>query len=636
MAEAEIMGEEWKSTRDYYAEQLRKEGNENIADIIETTTPQKLAKEDFIDGLVIAAPEYEDELKSLREEVLELQESGDEAYDWTKYFEYPSRESNKNFQKERLVEDIEQAYSFRKIRDSEEVYVYKNGYYQPKGQQIIEEECEKRLGPEFTINRVREVKNKIEVRSYIKRRKFRPPQRKINLQNGVYDLEKEELIDHSPDFYFKQKIPVRYNPDAECPNIHDFLSDIVESEKEVKTLREIIGYCLLPDYPIAKAFMLVGKGNNGKSRYLDLLREIVGEENAEEKGLQELEDSRFGTHWLSNKLACIDDDLSSNKLRETSTMKKLTGGSKIGAEVKYGGQYSFKNYSKLVFACNELPQTTDDSDGFYRRWILVEFPYKFKEKPDPGNELEKKGMPKKELNQKIMQQQELEGLLWWSIEALKDVLNNNEFTYAPTTDKARQKWREYSVPMVKFIEKYIEQGTTYKEAENIAEDGSEVTDYFYDYIRKDFLKQVIGDFCEARNHSRPSTKAITQELKKFDLYVNPKAQTRQEPEDRKVPVYGGIKMNYPDPEGCQGVDTYSSSIARVGAQVESSKQSVDALTRESPNRILSKVEKAVEEADENVKTHEIAEKLSIPEDRAWDVLNEYDEFMEVKPNEWMM
>lgn len=586
--QAEILGEEYKQTREFFTDKIE---DKELSSLLENTVPSKIAQENFIEGLKTAYPTHTSELQSFHEEVKDLQSNEEEAYDHTKYFQENGNGSS-TYVPKLLADDIEKDYTFRKIKDSEELYVFSNGYYQPKGQQVIREEAEKRLGQEFRDRRVREVISTIESRNFIKRKHFRPPERKINLQNGVYDLEKEELESHKPEYYFTYKVPVRYDIQSSCPNINEFLEDVVRTEEDVKTLREIAGYLLLPDYPIPKAFMLLGKGNNGKSRYLDLLRNLVGDENIVEKGLQDL-DGRFGTHELQGKIGCIDDDLSSKKISEEAagTMKKLTGGSRIGAEVKYGGHYNFYNYAKLLFSANELPITTDDTDGFYRRWMIVEFPYKFVETPDSEDPMEKKGKPKKQLIDEITKEKELEGFLWWAIESLKDVLDNDQFTYAPTTEESREKWKEYSVPLIKFIQTYVKQGVTRTEAENKAEEQDGITSYSYDYVRKDFLQELIGDYCEARSHSRPSKKAITKQLEK-NFYVGTKSRTRKEPDQEQVPVYSGVQLEYPDPEKCAGVQTYSETFTRTctHTRVEGSKQSVHTSTPRMETKLLEKVE----------------------------------------------
>lgn len=617
MPDAEVMGTEFKKTRDFYLEKIRDKGNQNLANILETQTSSKLANQDYIEGLKDIHPEFQAELEGLCDEVQDLQQGEKEAYDWTVYFQNPHNQTKKGFIHGKLAQDIEKDFTFKKLRDSEQIYVFKDGYYQEKGEQIIEEECEKRLGPEYLPKHLKKVKAKIEARNYISRHKFRPPKRKINLENGVYDIETEQLLPHDPKYNFTHKIPVRYDPNSECKKIHKFLEEIVETEEEVKTLREIAGYILLPDYPINKAFMLIGKGSNGKSIYLDLLKQFVGNNNYVNKSLQDIEQNQYATSKLVGSLACFDDDLPSDKLTRTSTLKKLTGGSDIGAEIKYGDQFDFKNIAKFVFACNELPRTNDSTDGFYRRWILVEFPYKFKENPETENPRQKEARPRQEVLKELTEKEELEGFLWWAIEDLKDVLHNNEFTFAPTTEEARQKWREYSTPLAQFIENFIEQGTTWEEAEQKAgQTDDKYAQFFYDYIRKDFLAEVIADYCEHRSHSGPSKREITRELKKCDFYMNERAKTVREPEASEVPVYGGLRMKYPDNPGVEGLNTYSQTLRHACGVKDNSKQSVRVF---DPSNLMNEVKKEVQESGE-IAYDDLLEKFEDKEDEVEEII----------------
>jgi len=41
-----------------------------------------------------------------------------------------------------------------------------------------------------------------------------------------------------------------------------------------------------------------------------------------------------------------------------------------------------KNYAKILIATNNLPTTTDKTIGFYRRWLIIDFPNQFSEKKD--------------------------------------------------------------------------------------------------------------------------------------------------------------------------------------------------------------------------------------------------------------
>lgn len=45
-------------------------------------------------------------------------------------------------------------------------------------------------------------------------------------------------------------------------------------ESHKRTLYEIISYCMLSDYPINRLFCFIGAGMNGKSKFLELLRNL--------------------------------------------------------------------------------------------------------------------------------------------------------------------------------------------------------------------------------------------------------------------------------------------------------------------------------------------------------------------------
>jgi len=150
----------------------------------------------------------------------------------------------------------------------------------------------------------------------------------------------------------------------------------------VKTLYEIIAYCLLPDYPINRLFCFVGSGMNGKSKFLELVRRFVGANNVCSTELDTLIASRFEITRLHKKLICQMGETNFNEMNKTSIIKKLTGGDLIGFEYKNKNPFEEKNYAKIIIATNNLPTTTDKTIGFYRRWLIIDFPNQFSEKKD--------------------------------------------------------------------------------------------------------------------------------------------------------------------------------------------------------------------------------------------------------------
>jgi hypothetical protein len=131
---------------------------------------------------------------------------------------------------------------------------------------------------------------------------------KINLSNGVYDIETKKLGCHHKDYFFNYVLPYDYNPDATCPKFDAFLlRGFNKSTEYVSAFYEILGYILEggPGY-LQKAFILFGKPNSGKSTALEVISKILGKSNVANIGLDQLED-KFIPHTLNGKLSAIVD-----------------------------------------------------------------------------------------------------------------------------------------------------------------------------------------------------------------------------------------------------------------------------------------------------------------------------------------
>jgi putative DNA primase/helicase len=88
-------------------------------------------------------------------------------------------------------------------------------------------------------------------------------------------------------------------------------------------------------------------------------------------------DNRFAIASLYRKLANVDADLSGDTLKNTGVLKKLTGNDLLPGENKFQNPFRFKNQAKLIFSCNEMPNTEDITDAFFRRLIIINFNKQF-------------------------------------------------------------------------------------------------------------------------------------------------------------------------------------------------------------------------------------------------------------------
>lgn len=213
---------------------------------------------------------------------------------------------------------------------------------------------------------------------------------KINLLNGIYDLRSKKLLEHSPSLHHSIQLGFNYDPDAKAPKFDNYLNEVTNGDEEKKHyLLKTLCYCLLPDYSYQKVFVFYGNGRNGKSVLTNLITDLVGEKNTSAISIHRLAKGRFEEINLHNKLVNISSEIAQDDLT-LETIKQLSGGDTINAEVKWGGFVQFKNVAKLIINANQLPRFTETNLAMKERFVLINFPRSFtKEEANPNlsNEL---------------------------------------------------------------------------------------------------------------------------------------------------------------------------------------------------------------------------------------------------------
>lgn len=343
-------------------------------------------------------------------------------------------------------------YFFRTIEDigtgQQQLYYYRNGLYILGGENRIKEKVDYFLDDLTTIHRKSEVVDIIKHKEFIDRNEMEPPVNLINVKNGIYDLATDKLLPHDPKYFFINQIPVEYKPDAKCPTINKFFESVLYPEF-VPLMQEIFGYCLYRDYIFHKSFLFLGGGRNGKGTMVNLLGKFLGQrENCSSIDLIRLTDNRFAASNLYGKLANMSGETPAKALENTGPFKNLCGNEEFGAEFKFGASFSFKNYAKLIFNSNHMPHNRyDKSLAFFQRWIIIPFPKTF----DDDNE-----DTDRHIFEKIQTKEELEGLLIYSLEGLKRLLENENFSYEIAEESIGEIYESMSRPEKIFMDEKLE------------------------------------------------------------------------------------------------------------------------------------------------------------------------------------
>ena len=264
----------------------------------------------------------------------------------------------------------------------------------------------------------------------------------VQFKDVIMDLDTGENFEATSKYFVTNPIPFSLGDSEDTP-VMDKLFEEWVGKDYIKTLYEILAYCCLPDYPIHRIFCFIGAGCNGKSQFLSLLRKFIGSDNCCSTELDTLLHSRFEKTRLYKKLVCQMGETNFNEMSQTSLLKKLCGGDLIGFEYKNKDPFDAENYAKIIIATNTLPSTTDKTLGFYRRWLIIDFPNRFKE--TNGNIID------------TIPYVEYKNLAKKCVRILKELLKKYEFHKEGSIEDRTEKYEEKSNPFEKFWKMKIEE-----------------------------------------------------------------------------------------------------------------------------------------------------------------------------------
>lgn len=263
----------------------------------------------------------------------------------------------------------------------------------------------------------------------------------VFLENGVYNIGTRKLEKFTPNLITTNKISTKYNEEATCPEFLKFINQAMMGDEQlIKVIQEMIGYCFVDCNKAQKFFLLYGVGSNGKSVLGDVIISVLGDENVSSVSVNQMKEN-FVVGNIEGKKANISSENEANF--ETEKIKAISSGDVITFDIKYKMPYEYRPTCKLIFISNTLPNTYDNSLGFYRRLMII-----------PFNNIVKPEQKDVNLTQKLIQ--EKEGVLLWALEGLNRLVSNNyNFTRSETMDKMLKEYKDSQDPVHMFVKESL-------------------------------------------------------------------------------------------------------------------------------------------------------------------------------------
>jgi len=327
------------------------------------------------------------------------------------------------------------------------LYRFSAGVYKPDGSGQVKR-LVKRLLEDWSLSKSWTSARCEEVQEYIRvdapNLWVRPPLNLINVQNGLLDAETGQLLQHSPKHLSAVQIPIAFDPAARCTVWETFVQEVFPDDAQ-EVAWQIIAWLMRPDVSIQKAILLLGEGGNGKSTFLTGVTTFLGRSNVAAVSLHRLESDRFSVARLMGKLANICPDLPSSHLVGTSIFKALTGGDTLLAERKYHDSFEFEPFVRLVFSANYVPQSSDSSHAFFRRWLVVPFNRTFEE----GD-----AIPRPLMDARLASPGELSGVLNKALQAIGQLQEQGGLTESESMAVAGEEFRKATDPLAVWLDRW--------------------------------------------------------------------------------------------------------------------------------------------------------------------------------------
>lgn len=306
-------------------------------------------------------------------------------------------------------------------------YVYNGAYWETLGEEDLTHflsACAKAMGVKRTLaddyKFVKELYEQFLFSAHLQPPEYDNDTVLINLTNGTFRIstQTQELIPFSPTHFLTYQLPFEYSKQATCPIFMQYLNRVLPDKTAQAVLAEYAGYLFIrhgSGLKFEKCLILYGSGANGKSVFFEVLTALLGRESVSTYTLFELTDKTgYYRAEIANKLLNYASEIS--REMNTDLFKKLASGETVPARSPYGKPFEIRYYAKMIFNANELPKDTEQTNAFFRRFLIVPF---LETIPEAEQD--------KELHRKIIEN-ELAGVFLWVLEGLERLLSNKKFT----------------------------------------------------------------------------------------------------------------------------------------------------------------------------------------------------------------
>lgn len=203
----------------------------------------------------------------------------------------------------------------------------------------------------------------------------------VNFKNGFVSTN-FELSNHDPDMGLTYTLPFVFDPkQTEPPPLFKkFLHDLWgNSPRSIEALQEAMAATFFNVAPVyQRAFLLYGPPQSGKTQLLNIIKGLIPSNMRVSIAPEKWSDNE-SVSGLTNKLLNLCGELSENMPINGQRFKDIVDGNEVTLKKSVDNHVALNPITAHWFASNHLPKSKDHSEGFTRRWLILETSQTFKE-----------------------------------------------------------------------------------------------------------------------------------------------------------------------------------------------------------------------------------------------------------------
>jgi P4 family phage/plasmid primase-like protien len=228
--------------------------------------------------------------------------------------------------------------------------------------------------------------------------------------NGTLDLRGGSFRKSHPYDYLTMQLGCEFSPEAKAPRWEKFLREVFGGDEQlIEYIQRAVGYSLTGDTSEQVLFLCYGSGANGKSVFLEVVRQLLGDY----AGAASFDTFDAGNrNSASNDLAALKGkrlvtviETEEDRRLAEAKVKMVTGQDEITCRFLFKEFFTYRPQFKLWMAMNHKPVIRGTDRGIWRRIRLIPFTQSFEGREDRG------------LIGKLTN--ELPGILNWALEGLR-------------------------------------------------------------------------------------------------------------------------------------------------------------------------------------------------------------------------